>query len=216
MAAQARAGRRAIMIKASDGDSTAGATRHKERATQAHRLGMRVLHYAFAETGINAIAAAAALRAAVRPVWVRGDRLVIDVEAAGGFIAPTTAIDYLHQMQRNLTAHGAPMAWGYADEALLAAGGAELADCCPFWIIAAWDGGLLGRDTPKLPRGSKSRLAAKQYTDGQVGAEPRNSPGIGACDCSILTSSAIKLLGIPAPAKLRRPVRSKLPRIGCS
>lgn len=204
-----RAGRRLIMIKAADHDTPAGAIRYPTRAHEAHRLGLHVIHYIMAQF---ATPAAATVDYAVRrilPLWRHGDQILIDVEDYSG--PPQQATPWLKAAQTRLhDHHKAPKALAYTNEAYLAAAGAELADEAPDWIIAAYDGLLLGRGTPILPHRTHAQLLGKQYTDGQIGAQPHIAPGIGPCDNTILTCTGTRhLLAGPAP-KLRR---RKIPRL---
>lgn len=200
--AYARSGRKLVMIKAGEAMSAAGAARWATRTNDAHAAGLHVIHYLFAQLGTPAPASLAAYCARIRPEWDRGDHMLIDVEQASG--PASAAARWLAAAQRYLVdEQHAPRASAYTDEAYAAEGGKQLLEQADWWVIAAYDGRLLGvRGTPVLP--GKARLLAKQYTDGQTGAAPHVTPGIGACDSNILTRAGAKHLGIVGAGLRRR------------
>lgn len=181
-----RAGRAAIMIKASEGTGYAGASRHAERAAAAHAAGLRVLHYAFLEGGDGA-AQAAALLAATERVWRPGDRLVADVEVG--------------------SAVGAVEGWA---RACRAAGHTGLLlytyrGFCGSWLRAAaphFAGAIIAdygrRQLPTLRdrvAARPLRLVGRQFTDGTEGARPHRCAGIaGPVDCTRLTTWGRRLI----------------------
>lgn len=199
-----RAGRRVIMLKAVDATDDAGATNYAPEADAAHACRLRVVHYGIVRFDIDPVATIDHYIQRIEPHWRKGDRMLIDLEEYSGH--PDAAPSYMERLQARLTTqHKAPRAFGYTNEAYMAEAGKRLADAAPGWVIAAYDGRLLDRGgTPKLPRGTKSLLLGKQYTDGQLGAQPHTAPGIGPCDDTILTCAGIReLLGSAAP-KLKR------------
>lgn len=206
----ARAGRRIVMLKAADAADDAGAGEYPARAIAAHQCGLRVVHYLIVRYNLTVNPTIDHYIQRIEPYWHKGDRMLIDLEAYGG--PAHQAAGWLADAQGRLVhAHQAPRALGYTNEAYMAEAGRHLADKAPAWIIAAYDGLLLGPGTPKLPHGSKTILAGKQYTDGTFGAQPRTTPGIGPCDDTILTPAGEHLLlGSPAP-KLKRPIRHAIP-----
>lgn len=208
----ARAGRRVVMIKASEGAGLVGASHHEDRARAAHRCGLIVIHYSMAVFADPPDMSIDALTQSAKAAWCPGDRLLIDVEDFSG--SPTIAPEWMKEAQHALLAKEREAlgrgALGYTNEAYMAEGGRELCATAPAWLIAAYDGLLLGPGEPRLP--GRATLLGKQYTDGSVGAEPHVSPGVSSpCDDSILTPEGIKLLGL-GTSKKKLPRRSRLRR----
>ncbi len=205
-----RAGRRAIMLKATDADTDAGAALYPNRVELAHNLRLVVIHYAIVRYNVDPDRTIDHYAHRIKPYWRRGDKMLIDVEDYSGH--PNDAAGWLQRAQDRLTGHWqAPRAWGYTNEAYMAEAGLQLADAAPYWIIAAYDWRLLGAGTPKLPRAARTTLAGKQYTDGVYGAQPLTAPGIGPCDDTILTPAGERALLRTTAPKLKRPIRAKLP-----
>jgi hypothetical protein len=201
-----RAGRRVVMIKAGEGTGAAGAEHHAARAVKAHEVGLIVIHYLMAIFTEIPEDCVDAFVDRIRHVWRQGDRMMIDVEDYSG--QPLNAPDWMNIAQEHLDhkSHAPFRAIGYTNEAYMAEA-PKLAEQADQWIIAAYDGLLLADGgTPKLPR--KARLLGKQYTDGEVGSEPRVAPGIGPCDNTILTGEGYEyLFGKTATPKLGRRLR---------
>lgn len=205
----ARAGRRAIMLKAADANTPNGAEHYPARADASHALNLIVVHYVIVRFDVSPLATIDFYLDRIRPHWRKGDRMLIDVEEYSGH--PAKSPGWVETAQLHLAHCRAPRAWGYTNESYMQEAGRQLANTAPFWLIAAYDGMLLGPGTPKLPRFSKTQLAGKQYTDGLLGAQPHVAPGIGSCDDTILTAAGQReLFSLPAP-KLRRPLHAKLP-----
>jgi hypothetical protein len=209
--AYAIAGRTVIMIKTGEATSANGAVLAPARIEAAHANRLHVIHYLFAHLDVDPIAQLQAYLERARPLWHPGDRMELDIEDASG--DPQAAIPWLTEAQRYLTQHeGAPRAIAYTNEAYLAEAGPQLANQADWWHIAAYDGLLLGRGTPHLPRHThpNTRLLAKQYTNGQEGAQPHTAPGLGPCDNNILTPHGANYLKAPRPHLHRRhiPIRS--------
>lgn len=203
----ARSGRRVVMVKHGEGESNPGGAQAAERIRAAHHVGLRVIHYLMA---IYTDPAEVCLRnfcERVKPTWRRGDTMELDIEAYSG--PPSRAAEWMRDAQRFLRLDAsAPrrMAMGYTNEAYLLEAGPRLWNLVDYWHIATYDGRLLGRGgEPRLPRGCKAHLLAKQYTDGVLGAHPHSSPGIGPCDDSILTRAGrAHLLGASKAPRLKR------------
>jgi len=198
-----RAGRRAIMIKAGDGLSAAGCAHHGARADASHDVGLVVVHYLMAVYHDPPDQCIRNLLERIRPHWHTGDKMLIDVEDYSG--PAEHARPWVLGAQAELHRQKAPAAAAYSNEAYLAEGGPSLAATAPWWLVAAYDGRrFAGGGMPKIP-GGHSQLLGKQYTDGQVGAEPHIQPGIGPCDNSILTSTGLAYLtGSKTVPQLRR------------
>lgn len=199
-----RAGRRVVMIKQGEGTGNAGGEIAGARSRDAHRVGLRVIHYLMAIYSEPPGASLAAYCDRIKPSWARGDRMEIDVEAYSGH--PSEAAAWVEEAQYYL--HHEQLAPNpaiiYSNEAYLAEAGLELMNHAQWLHVAAYDGYLLGRGEPRLPRGCKAKLLAKQYTDGEIGAQPRVAPGIGPCDNSILTHAGAAHLGVASTPSLKR------------
>lgn len=205
--AYARAGRRLVMIKQGDGAGPGGSGQSPERCAKAHRSGLHVIHYLMARYDESPSATIDAYFERIRPCWHKGDRMLIDIEAYSGPVADSYA--WLKVAQVHVTSRGAPRAIVYTNESYLAEGGQLLAELADWWHIAAYDGRRLARGTPVIPGRTKAQLFAKQYTNGQEGAQPYLAPGIGACDNSILTCAGARYTAVANPPRLRR--RRRLP-----
>lgn len=191
-----RAGHVLVAIKAGEGIEGGGASLYPIRATAAHAAGLHVWHYWFAHPGESAAAQVARLHVVTSPHYRAGDRTVIDIETGNSGKAAAwcrEAADALHKLGRN------PIGYTYAS--YLAEGGAALASCFDWWWVADYDGTVRKR-RPSIPAGRSlihnhgPILVAKQYTDGEAGAEPHRYSGIGQCDGSVLLSAGAAWMGI--------------------
>lgn len=202
----ARSGRRVVMVKHGEGEGNAGGDLAAQRIAQAHHVGLRVIHYLMALYRDPPDVCMRNFCERVKPTWRPGDKMELDIEAYSG--PPDRAAEWVHEAQRFLELDAAAprrMAMGYTGEAYLIEAGPRLWNLVDWWHIATYDGLLLGRGEPRLPRGCKAKLLGKQYTDGILGAYPHSSPGIGPCDDSILTRGGVEhLLGVSKAPRLKR------------
>lgn len=197
----ARSGRKVVMIKHGEGGGNAGGEHAAARVEQAHRVGLHVIHYLMAIYDEAPADSLANYCERIRPRWHAGDRMELDIEAYSG--PPDRAAGWVRDAQKYLrqVQKATNPAMIYTNESYMLEAGPQLWNLTSWWHIAAYDGSL---QEPRLPRGCKAQLLAKQYTDGEVGAEPRITPGVGACDQSILTSAGAAYLQAPTMRLKRR------------
>jgi Glycosyl hydrolases family 25 len=186
-----RAGSRALMVKACEGLSTAGAQHHRERSDAAHRLGLRVLHYGFLhdESGTEQ---ALQLLAAVEHCWAPGDRLVADIEVlfAGGAGSARANLDGWRDTLHR-AGHRSPLGYTYRGYPYLRQIKGALQSG---WIIADYGTWQRPNVLDRLAIAGVP-LLGRQFTDGTTGAQPRNCPGIsGPVDCTRLTNAGVKTI----------------------
>lgn len=180
-----REGHVAIMLKAAEGLSDAGASTYAQRAQAAHAEGLRVLHYHYL-SGEGGKAQGAFLEERTRPYWQPGDRLVADVEvdAAAGALGSWAAI--LHRLGHTGLLGYTYRAFGPVPELRRT----PLAG----WIVADYDGRQRVSVLDRLAfRGAA--VLGKQFTDGVNGARPHVAAGIsGPVDCTRYTRKGLALL----------------------
>jgi GH25 family lysozyme M1 (1,4-beta-N-acetylmuramidase) len=194
------AGRTIIALKATEGQSHID-VHHAERARTAHGQGGTVLHYHFGrpDTGDSPWSEADAFIRAVRPTWVPGDYLALDIETATRDLTPADGVwceRFAHRCHETFGA--TPVV--YANESTLQTTLARMKVPGERYWVAKY-----GPGQPSLPHGK--RVWAWQFTDGQFGKTPHSAPGIGACDQSLLPL----WVALPLRARTfrRRGVRSR-------
>lgn len=164
-----------VALKATEGTDWTDPT-HAARAQAAHGAGLDVWHYHFAhpDTDPDAVGEAAHFWAVAKPHYQAGDRLVLDVElhhpgGAAGLVRYTAALDaHLHHISG---VH--PVLYTY--DALLRETG-------PSWQVSSGDWWVANYSRKPARLGSGRRMIAWQYTDGEVGGDPKRFAGIGQCD----------------------------------
>lgn len=176
----AKAGHRAIGVLATDGERFVS-DKHAEQSAHAHEAGLHVVHYHFArpEDDPRAVGEAAHFYGAVKPHFVRGDRVVIDFERAHPE-GPAALGRYGQQLDDRLLTISGHEAIGYSFWDFLLNAGRELRVNSGWWWVARYGARILW-----LPGGRK--LWSQQYTDGIAGPEPHRFAGIGNCDGSRFT-----------------------------
>lgn len=140
-------------LKATEGTGYSWGS-HQPLAAQAHALGMRVVHYHFAQPGYSGPAAQAAwFMAEVQPVLAAGDICCLDLEVVGG-LSDAQLAGWAQQFIAAI-----PTPWLYASLYFVTsrAGLAAVTATVPWWI-AAYQG---SEPNP----GVQFQLAAWQFAD---------------------------------------------------
>ena len=151
-----------------------------ENLRQAEKRNMIVIGYAFGVGGVSGISQADALISVFRVDKSPGHILVLDLEGGGKYgMTNTEAIAFVTRIRQKTGRYP----FLYTSRARARPG--ALAKC-PHWV-AAWVNGA-------APKG-----AIWQFTNGTLGPEPHNFPGVGRCDINklLITYGAFrKLAGI--------------------
>lgn len=198
MRAQRRSGRRAIMIKAAEGLTKAGAVMYRERVREAHKNGLRVVHYHYLHWDVIGRTQALYLLDTIKDVWHDGDRLCADIEAplpGNEQGARGVAVSVSEGWAAELHRHGHTSLIGYSFRAFEQLREIAATHAFAGWIIA--DYGTIRRPSlgDRLAVGLRNPTFGRQFTDGVSGPGPHEGPGIsGKADCTWLTTPGCELI----------------------
>jgi GH25 family lysozyme M1 (1,4-beta-N-acetylmuramidase) len=183
----ASAGHLAVAIKRTEG-ADLRQVHDIDRVYAAHDAGLRVLHYHFAdlEGGATWEDEARNFWLWTRPTFMPGDRLVVDVEITGRIGGPAVA-GWIKRFAGAIVGHAAIDVMVYCPLSMLLYTTPALDVPGHLFWVAAWGGYV-------PPLGGDRRRFAHQYSNGQVGPEPREFAGVSRCDGSILTRYGLKAL----------------------
>lgn len=189
----ARTGRGAIMIKACEHVSSAGALTHEQRARDSHDHGVRVVHYAFIRAG-SGTAQGEYLVERVSRCWVAGDVLCADIEDTS--LSEDACTIILREWREALQKHGHTEPIGYSGRAYLTE--RHLGPHMPHgWIVAEYANRWAQIGEAQHPSRADIDAAGglclgRQFTNGTDGPNPHTCAGItGPVDCTWLTDQGV-------------------------
>ena len=189
LAQYAQAGHSLLGVKASEGMAFVDAW-HALRSRAAHAHGLTVLHYHFArpDEGNSPLTEAAFFTRVVKPLWVPGDYVCLDMERGvhGLSFDDVVWVEHFCRMVKRWLG-ATPIV--YANESTLNGVLLDLRVPGERRWVARYD----SAERAHIRRGSRW---AEQFTDGSLGRAPRSAAGIGPCDMSELnrvTAVALRL-----------------------
>jgi GH25 family lysozyme M1 (1,4-beta-N-acetylmuramidase) len=197
MRAQARSGRRVVMIKAAEGLGNGGAFLYRQRVRAAHEMGLRVIHYHYLHWEVAGRTQGLHLLDQIKPVWKDGDRLCADIEAplpgneqGSRGVAVSVAEGWAAELHRQ----GHTSLIGYSYRAFPQLRAIASTKAFAGWIIADYGQWRRPSIADRVALDG-APVFGRQFTDGVNGPSPHFGPGIsGPCDCSWLTGAGCKLI----------------------
>lgn len=199
----ARYGHVAYMHKATEGASHIDSA-HARRVRRASALGLTVAHYHFArpDLGVPIGSEVRNFWLAVKPLFVAGDYLIVDLEreAPRGILETTRYEEAFAEALAKVSGHDRVL---YADTDLL--------------NRLRYRSGRAPRRVQQADYNLKRGRApfakpvwACQFTNGAYGARPHSLAGIGPCDVSLLRADVANVLRLRAWRR-RRVLQKKRP-----
>lgn len=187
LAAWRNAGGSTVMLKATEGSFHVD-SKHKQRADEAHSLGLTVVHYCFTrpDMGLGPAAEMSLLWDTAREAWQPDDILCLDTERG---MPPGKGTDQ-HWIKA-----GWEMLWRLAHQVQTLYGSTS-------WLeeqfTTAWVASVRRHQAQYGPKPDKVPWGvgwwAWQHTDGVQGPAPHSVPGFARCDVSQLSARAAMIL----------------------
>jgi lysozyme len=171
------AGHTRVAIKATEGATYVNPDL-RNWADRSHAQGMAVSFYHFCrpESG-DRVAEANHFWRQVKPLWLPGDALHLDLEVGLAELGVVKLANYHNMFCSYLLLASGHDSLTYMNENYYDILGENLFTTYnEFWIAA------YGSQAPKLSK--RHKLWAWQFTDGSVGPEPHAAAGVGECDLS--------------------------------